>query len=264
MAQTTPPVAARCEQSLNHLSSCHEPKWQHRQVHLCRWRGGETRKGVSQEEPGCFVRLSLRNVLLLKGHNPCFINTVFNGETLCLGILERLGLSCFNISGIGCVPPQRLAGLSRCLPMLNLTFVGDSVAWENPQRQWGSVPSSPRNQIIVGTGWRRWRSRRARQHSSPGSHRPWPHNGTARASGCLPSEHSVESTSPKFSSVPHACSPSTREEEAGESGVQGQPQLHMELEVNLGYMRLGLKNRTDKQRIKQETTQAKAFQVEMG
>lgn len=33
--------------------------------------------------------------------------------------------------------------------------------------------------------------------------------------------------------APHACQPSTREAEAGRSGVQGKPQLHIELETNL-------------------------------
>lgn len=37
----------------------------------------------------------------------------------------------------------------------------------------------------------------------------------------------------------HACNPRTQEkEEAGESGVQYQPQLHRELDVSLGFMRL--------------------------
>jgi hypothetical protein len=45
-------------------------------------------------------------------------------------------------------PPQLLARLSCCLPMLNVAFAGDSVAWEHPQRQWGSVLSSPKTQPL--------------------------------------------------------------------------------------------------------------------
>lgn len=107
--------------------------------------------------PDSFVRLKSSDCAAFQ--RPHFLFDKYNspsGEMLCLGISEWLGLSCFNISGIGCVPPQLLAGLSRCLPMLNVTFVRDSVAWENPQRQWGSVLSSPSEPTVVGTGWRRW------------------------------------------------------------------------------------------------------------
>lgn len=52
---------------------------------------------------------------------------------------------------LGVSPPQLLAGLS-LPPMLNVTFAGDSVAWEHPQRQWGSVLSSPKTQPLWAQG----------------------------------------------------------------------------------------------------------------
>jgi hypothetical protein len=37
--------------------------------------------------------------------------------------------------------------------------------------------------------------------------------------------------------VEHTCNPRPRDTEAGELGVEGQPWLHSELEVSLGYLR---------------------------
>lgn len=46
---------------------------------------------------------------------------------------------------------------------------------------------------------------------------------------CSPTMHKALST------VAHACNPSPVEVEAGGSGTQGQPLLHKEVEVSLGY-----------------------------
>lgn len=53
---------------------------------------------------------------------------------------------------LGVSPPQLLAGLPSCLPILNITFAGDSVAGEHPPRQWGCVISSPKTQPLWAQG----------------------------------------------------------------------------------------------------------------
>lgn len=109
--------------------------------------------------------------------------------------------------------------------MLNVVFAGDSVAWEHPQRQWGSVLSSPKTQPL------------------------WPQGGGGGEAcglssiprwGVADTGYTMAQLVPaalghlrtlrkraasKFSLMTHAYNPSTWEEENRESGVQGQPGL---------------------------------------